>query len=65
MYFVCQLGSIFKQIILKQIKLINNLLILSFSLSQVTVAAGKKNGKMIFGNKFVIRWVDARPENRL
>ena len=29
----CQLGSIFKQIILKQIKLINNLLILSFSLS--------------------------------
>ena len=69
MYFVCQLGSILKQIILKQIKLINNLLILSFSLSlslsQVTVAAGKKNGKMIFGSKFVIRWVDARNENRL
>ena len=65
MYFVCQLGSILKQIILKQIKLINNLLILSFSLSQVTVTAGKKNGKMIFGSKFVIRWVDARNENRL
>ena len=65
MYFVCQLNSILKQIILKQIKLINNLLILSFSLSQVTVAAGKTNDEMIFGSKFIIRWVDARPENRL
>ena len=65
MYSVFQLSSVLKQIILKQIKLINKLLILSFSLSQVTVAAGKKNGKMIFGTKFIIRWVDARPENRL
>ena len=65
MYFVCQPSSILKQTILKQIKLINNLLILSYSLCQVTVAGGKKNEKMIFGSKFVIRWVDARPENRL
>ena len=36
------------------------------SLSQVTVAAGKKNGfEMIFGSKYAIKWVDTRPKNRL
>ena len=64
MYVVCQLSSILKQIILKQIKLINNLLILSFSLLS-HCGCRQKNGKMIFGSKFVIRWVDTRPENRL
>ena len=58
----CQLDINFKQFILKQIKLINNLLILSFSLSS-HCDAGKKNGEIIFGSKHVIKWVDTRPKN--
>ena len=62
----CRLGSIFTQIISKKIKPINKLLILSFSLSQITLFACKKNGfEMNFGNKYVIKWVDVRPKNRL
>ena len=61
------LGSIFTQMISKKIKPINKLLILSFSLSQIALfACKKKNGfEMNFGNKYVIKWVDVRPKNRL
>ena len=27
------------------------------------MAAGKKNGEMIFGSKHVIKWVDTQPKN--
>ena len=63
----CRLDSIFKQIIWKQIKPINKLLIFSFSLSNRFVFLQKKrNGfEMNFGTKYVIKWVDVRPESRL
>ena len=62
----CRLDSIFKQIVLEQIKPIDNLFILSFSLSDHFVCLQKKNGfEMNIGSKYVIRWVNARPKSRL
>ena len=55
----CGLSIFLKQIISKQIKRIDNLLIFSFSLS-------KQSGfELNFGSKYVFKWVDTRIKNLL
>ena len=61
----CRLGSIFKQIIWKQIKTINNLSILSFSLLSIWLPTKKKKVMKLILVANVFKWVDTRPKDRL
>ena len=62
----CRLGITFQQIVLRQIKSINKLWIISFSLSQITLFTGENiSFEINFGRLCVIKWVDTQPKNRL